>query len=357
MEETTLNPQSIAQAVAYEVAENPDDVGDFVQAIDLGENVTDFRFVCLLRGYEGWQWAVTLYHDPELGSWSVDESSLVPTTGQSLLAPPWVPWKDRLKPEDLAVVDTIGTDPDDPRIELGLDQGKVSGPAGVDRRGISDESAGEATDGQAGAAGSAIADHGNASHAAPPVETTAGNGPEESSEDLHRAVLDFKLTRRHVLSPLGRSQTAQRWYEGPRGPKSLSTKTAAGSVCSTCGFFVPLKGELNLMFGVCANKWSPDDGRVVSLDHGCGEHSEIAPPDPSPLWVQSKPAYDDLHIDVVVQAPREERDQVELIEELQRHPRQHDDDLHVESADNTGVDDGTAVGESDDDEDHGDQRD
>jgi hypothetical protein len=28
------------------------------------------------------------------------------------------------------------------------------------------------------------------------------------------------------------------------------------------------------MFGVCANAWSPDDGQVVSYDHGCGAHSE-----------------------------------------------------------------------------------
>ena len=130
------------------------------------------------------------------------------------------------------------------------------------------------------------------------------------------AVEEFDLSRRHVMSPLGRSQTAKRWYEGPRGPKSLSTKTAGGHTCATCGFFVPLKGELNLLFGVCANKWSPDDGRVVSLDHGCGEHSEIEPPEPTHLWVQSKPAFDDLHIDIIAHAPREESPEVELIERI-----------------------------------------
>jgi hypothetical protein len=25
---------------------------------------------------------------------------------------------------------------------------------------------------------------------------------------------------------------------------------------------------------VCANAFAPDDGKVVSLDHGCGAHSE-----------------------------------------------------------------------------------
>ena len=67
---------------------------------------------------------------------------------------------------------------------------------------------------------------------------------------------------------------------------------------------------------MCANKWSPDDGRVVSLDHGCGEHSEIEPPEPTHLWVQSKPAFDDLHIDIIAHAPREESPEVELIERI-----------------------------------------
>ena len=62
---------------------------------------------------------------------------------------------------------------------------------------------------------------------------------------------------------------------------------------------IPLQGELGRFFGVCANKWSADDGKVVALDHGCGEHSEIEAAPGSSLWVQSEPAYDDLHIDVV----------------------------------------------------------
>lgn len=135
-------------------------------------------------------------------------------------------------------------------------------------------------------------------------------------EDVVEAVEELDLSRRHVLSELGQTQTAQRWYEGPHGPKSLSTKTADGNLCSTCGFFIPLTGSLKTMFGVCANRWSPDDGKVVSVDHGCGEHSEIRPPEPSRMWVQTKPAYDDLHIDVVAQQGRDERKDEELLESL-----------------------------------------
>ena len=234
----TPDPHAIARAVLLEVADESDQVGDFVTSYDLEDHVTDFRFAANIRGYEGWQWSVTLYHDEEIDSWTVNESSLI-STEDALMPPKWIPWKDRLEPTDLAPTDSIGTDPDDERIE----EGEVE---------------------------------------------------ESSLQDVNDAVETFRLTRRHVLTSLGRAQAAKRWYEGPRGPKALSTKTAEGNLCSTCGFFVPLAGELDRMFGVCANKWSPDDGRVVSLDHGCGEHSEIEPPEPSQLWVQSKPAGDDI---------------------------------------------------------------
>lgn len=304
MSDTTMDPRAIAQAVAIEVADEDSQVGDFVEAIVLGDNVTDFRFETRVRGYEGWQWSVTLYHDVELDHWTVNESSLVPTD-KALRPPEWIPWKDRLEPTDLAVTDSIGTDPDDPRMEEGF---RKTGPAEQGENVSSNAESAETTDAgdNAGTDADGIAGAQDESAAASVT----------SEEDIDEAVEEFNLSRRHVLTPLGRSQTAKRWYEGPRGPKSLSTKTSDGNPCSTCGFFIPLKGELNLLFGVCANKWSPDDGRVVSIDHGCGEHSEIEPPEPSHLWVQSKPAFDDLHIDIIAQAPRDERGSVELIERL-----------------------------------------
>ena len=304
MSDTTMDPRAIAQAAAIEVADEDSQVGDFVEAIDLGDNVTDFRFETRVRGYEGWQWSVTLYHDVELDHWTVNESSLVPTD-KALRPPEWIPWKDRLEPTDLAVTDSIGTDPDDPRMEEGF---RKTEPAETGENVSSDAESAETTNASDNAEMDADGAAGSQGESAAASVT--------SEEDIDEAVEEFDLSRRHVLTSLGRSQTAKRWYEGPRGPKSLSTKTSDGNPCSTCGFFIPLKGELNLLFGVCANKWSPDDGRVVSIDHGCGEHSEIEPPEPSHLWVQSKPAFDDLHIDIIAQAPRDERSSVELIERL-----------------------------------------
>lgn len=371
------DPRDIARAVAMDVADEPEQVGDVVNAIELGDNVTDFRLAADVRGYEGWQWSVTLYHDAEVGTWTVNESSLVPTD-DALVPPAWVPWKDRLEPTDLAPTDSIGTDPDDSRLEGGFRKTEpVAGAtAGEDEKSAetaeqtekSTETAEQAEPAepvaektQDSAENAENAESAESSETAESTESTESTetaetqktavteATEETAEaakaeaqaqQTDEIVEEFALSRRHVLSPKGRAQVAKRWYEGPRGPKALSTKTADGNLCSTCGFFVPLKGELNLMFGVCANKWSPDDGRVVSVDHGCGEHSEIEPPEPSHLWVQSKPAYDDFHIDVIAQKPRDERGAVEAIEQLDDDSQDSDEATEEDILANTEPDTG-----------------
>lgn len=368
------DPRDIARAVAMDVADEPEQVGDVVNAIELGDNVTDFRLAADVRGYEGWQWSVTLYHDAEVGTWTVNESSLVPTD-DALVPPAWVPWKDRLEPTDLAPTDSIGTDPDDPRLEGGFRKTEPVAGATAGEDGTSAETA-EQTETSAETAEQAesaepvaektqdSAENAESADSSETAESTEATESTETAETQETAVTEateetdeaakaeaqaqqtdeiveeFALSRRHVLSPKGRAQVAKRWYEGPRGPKALSTKTADGNLCSTCGFFVPLKGELNLMFGVCANKWSPDDGRVVSVDHGCGEHSEIEPPEPSHLWVQSKPAYDDFHIDVIAQKPRDERGAVEAIEQLDDDSQDSDEATEEDILANTEPDTG-----------------
>ena len=361
------DPRDIARAVAMDVADEPEQVGDVVNAIELGDNVTDFRLAADVRGYEGWQWSVTLYHDAEVGTWTVNESSLVPTD-DALVPPAWVPWKDRLEPTDLAPTDSIGTDPDDPRLEGGFRKTEPVAGATAGEDGKSAETAEQAEPAepvaektQDSAENAENAESADSSETAESTEVTESTETAETQEaavteeteetaeaakaeaqaqQTDEIVEEFALSRRHVLSPKGRAQVAKRWYEGPRDPKALSTKTADGNLCSTCGFFVPLKGELNLMFGVCANKWSPDDGRVVSVDHGCGEHSEIEPPEPSHLWVQSKPAYDDFHIDVIAQKPRDERGAVEAIEQLDDDSQDSDEATEEDILANTEPDTG-----------------
>ncbi|MBI0150406.1 DUF3027 domain-containing protein [Bifidobacterium sp. M0353] len=330
MVQEDLDPEELARQVALSVAADSDEVGALVGRTLIGDGVWDYRFASAIKGYEGWQWSVTLYRDEDADTWTVDESSLVPTDA-ALQPPAWVPWKDRLLPSDLSVTDAMGTDPDDPRLTAGyrpaqaeprnseVQQTPEDNEEGRKASASVDADGTDGTDAETDGAIFRLVDrsgdekdvHGQESNEQVSV------GAQTSSDDLDEAVDRFALTRRHLMTAEARSATAKRWYEGQHGPKSLSTRTAKGKACETCGFMIPLAGDLGTMFGVCANRWSPDDGRVVSLDHGCGEHSEIEPQEESHLWVQSQPAYDDLHIDVVRQKPREERPEVELMEQMQ----------------------------------------
>ena len=325
MVQEDLDPEELARRVALSVAADSDEVGELVGSTLIGDGVWDYRFASAIKGYEGWQWSVTLYRDEDADTWTVDESSLVPTDA-ALQPPAWVPWKDRLLPSDLSVTDVMGTEPDDPRLTAGYKPAQAGHQDSEVQQNPEDNNREDNEEGQKESA-SVDADgvvfrlvgrpgeEKDAQEQEP--KDQASLGAQTSSADLDEAVDRFALSRRHVMTAEARTATAKRWYEGQHGPKSLSTRTAKGKACETCGFMIPLAGDLGTMFGVCANRWSPDDGRVVSLDHGCGEHSEIEPQEESHLWVQSQPAYDDLHIDVVRQKPREERSEVELMEQMQ----------------------------------------
>lgn len=97
-----------------------------------------------------------------------------------------------------------------------------------------------------------------------------------------------------MLSPIGRDRAVRRWHSGESGPHTPLAH-AAPAQCSTCGFYWPLAGALRTGFGVCANEYAPDDGRVVAADHGCGAHSEAAV---LPHQVEpTSPILDDLSYD------------------------------------------------------------
>lgn len=314
------DPEELARRVALSVAAGSDEVGGLVGRTLIGDGVWDYRFASAIKGYEGWQWSVTLYCDEDADTWTVDESSLVPTDA-ALQPPAWVPWKDRLLPSDLSVTDAMGTDPDDPRLTAGYKPAQARPQNSEVQQTSEDDEEGQKASASVDADGAVFrladrsGDEKNVHEQEPDGHVSFD--AQTSSDDLDEAVDRFALTRRHLMTAEARSATAKRWYEGQHGPKSLSTRTARGKACETCGFMIPLAGDLGTVFGVCANRWSPDDGRVVSMDHGCGEHSEIKPQEESHLWVQSQPAYDDLHIDVVRQKPREERPEVELMEQMQ----------------------------------------
>ena len=118
-------------------------------------------------------------------------------------------------------------------------------------------------------------------------------GWEATGEDADAVALDeLDLGRPRVLSAQGVASAAERWYGGDHGPDAEGVRKAHAT-CSTCGFFVPMAGALRAIFGVCANEWAADDGSVVSLDHGCGAHSETDLPDQGPEWPINPSRVDD----------------------------------------------------------------
>jgi hypothetical protein len=93
------------------------------------------------------------------------------------------------------------------------------------------------------------------------------------AEPLTPAGWSIGLGRERVMSPLGIDDAVDRWREGENGPRAAIARYA-DLPCSSCGWLVTIGGTLGQAFGVCANAISPSDGRIVSMDHGCGAHSQ-----------------------------------------------------------------------------------
>ena len=199
-------------------------IGDHLGALPEADRVVTHFFASTSPGYSGWRWAVTLTRAPRQKLATVNEVVLLPGD-HALVAPEWLPWKDRVGKEDLGPGDLVPVADDDPRL--------VPGYLVCD----------EVLDGT-------------------------------SARELREVIREVGLGRERVLSAEGRDQAAERCYAGANGPHTEIAETAPAR-CMSCGFLVRMSGPLTLSFGVCANASSPSDGRVVSLDHGCGAHSDV----------------------------------------------------------------------------------
>ncbi|MEQ3550369.1 DUF3027 domain-containing protein [Pseudonocardia nematodicida] len=209
-------------------------VGDHLGYEPEDDGSLTHSFVAALPGYRGWRWAVTLASAGEGEPVTVSETVLLPGA-TALVAPGWVPWDQRVRPDDLRPGDLLPAPADDPRLVPGYVD---SGDPAVDE-----------------------------------LAREAGLG------------------RERVLSPEGRDAAAERWQDGDRGPAAELARSAPGS-CGTCGFLVPLAGALRGAFGVCANASSPADAEVVAVGFGCGAHSSVTEVGGSPVYVSAL-VYDD----------------------------------------------------------------
>lgn len=205
----------LAREAVLEVA--GDELGEATHSYPTETGVV-YEFATTHPGYPGWHWSCALSGDP-IG---VDEVWLEPGEG-ALVAAPWKPWSERIQPGDLAPGDVLPTAPDDPRLQPGY--------ASIEEA--------------------------------------------ELLEPLSPPQWSIGLGRVRVLSPEGIDDAVYRWREGESGPRTPVARYADDN-CATCGFLLTIGGRLGQAFGVCANSYSPSDGRIVALDHGCGAHSEVA---------------------------------------------------------------------------------
>src|SRR5580704_1889250 len=113
-DEICAQATDLARAAAAEMA-GADQVGGYLGAVADGDRVVTHQFVSLLPGYVGWRWAVTVARASRSKLVTVDEVVLLPGP-DALLAPEWVPWRDRVRPGDLGVGDLLPATPDDERL-------------------------------------------------------------------------------------------------------------------------------------------------------------------------------------------------------------------------------------------------
>ena len=229
----------LARAAAVESA-GVMGVGEYLGAHADEERVLSHFFACTHPAYRGWRWSVTVARASRAKVVTLDEVVLLPGDS-ALLAQPWVPWAERIQPGDVTPGLLMPTPEDDPRLEPGYTGG----------------------------------------------EHTADSDPADASQ-VRLLVAELGLGRERVLTGVGRDEAGQRWLAGDGGPDNPMTKQAPG-VCETCGFFVRLQGSMGVLFGACANAYSPSDGSVVSVDHGCGAHSSVPQEEraeelPAPAW-------------------------------------------------------------------------
>ncbi|MDK1361820.1 DUF3027 domain-containing protein [Arthrobacter sp. zg-Y1219] len=76
-------------------------IGTYAGAFPDAERLVTHRFEALRPGYNGWQWYATVARVPRGKVATVCEVGLLPSEN-AVLAPEWVPWSDRLRPEDVA---------------------------------------------------------------------------------------------------------------------------------------------------------------------------------------------------------------------------------------------------------------
>lgn len=77
-------------------------IGEHLEAVNDGERLVTHRFEALRTGYEGWCWFATLTRIPRAQAKDITVCEVGILPGEdALLAPAWVPWAERVRPEEM----------------------------------------------------------------------------------------------------------------------------------------------------------------------------------------------------------------------------------------------------------------
>ncbi|MDR6417316.1 DUF3027 domain-containing protein [Pseudarthrobacter sulfonivorans] len=77
----------------------PADIGAHIAAKSEGDRLVTHLFESRLPGYQGWQWYAVVTRNSRSKVVTVSELGLLPSEN-SILSPDWVPWAERVRPED-----------------------------------------------------------------------------------------------------------------------------------------------------------------------------------------------------------------------------------------------------------------
>src|SRR6478672_13528718 len=88
-----------AARTAVEGIAPAEQIGRHLGAKSEGARLVTHLFESKLPGYGGWQWYAVLTRNSRSKVVPVDELGLLPSE-DSILAPEWVPWAERVRPED-----------------------------------------------------------------------------------------------------------------------------------------------------------------------------------------------------------------------------------------------------------------
>ena len=157
----------IARSAAITDSGDASRVGDLVDIEVTEETVTALTFESHLPGYVGWRWAVTIAKVDD-GAPTICDVVLLPGP-DSILAPEWIPYSNRITSEDVVAGTIVPTSPDDARLV--------------------------------------------------PTNSVL---PADEDFDLHE-LFELGVSRLRVLSIEGRDQAAKRWIEGDRSGADHAT--------------------------------------------------------------------------------------------------------------------------------------